>query len=73
MELSIPQLGVTMTEGTLAEWLVADGASVGAGEALYVLETDKTMTEIESPAAGVLTIKVEPGDYEVGTVVGELN
>lgn len=73
MELSIPQLGVTMTEGTLSEWLVADGATVSAGQALYLLETDKTTTEIESPGAGVLTIKAEPGDYEVGDVVGELN
>ncbi|HVW44611.1 MAG TPA: biotin/lipoyl-containing protein [Amycolatopsis sp.] len=72
-ELSIPQLGVTMTEGTLSQWLVEDGGTVHAGDPIYLLETDKTETEIEAPVDGVLRIKAEPGDYAVGTVVGELS
>lgn len=73
-ELAIPQLGVTMTEGVLAEWLVEDGASVTAGQPVYLLETDKTETEIEAPAAGTLSIKAQAGDtYGVGTVVGEIS
>lgn len=73
-ELAIPQLGVTMTEGVLAEWLVEDGSSVTAGQPVYVLETDKTETEIEAPAAGTLSIKAQAGDtYGVGTVVGEIS
>jgi pyruvate/2-oxoglutarate dehydrogenase complex dihydrolipoamide acyltransferase (E2) component len=73
-ELAIPQLGVTMTEGVLTEWLVEDGATVSAGQAVYVLETDKSETEIESPVAGALSIKVEAGaTYDVGTVVAEIS
>ncbi|WP_405146785.1 hypothetical protein OG308_24280 [Nocardia salmonicida] len=74
MELSIPQLGVTMVEGTLTEWLVEDGATVTAGEGIYMLGTDKVETEIAAPANGVLTIKGEEGEtYAVGTVIGELS
>jgi len=70
-ELAIPQLGVTMTEGALTEWLVEDGASVSAGQAVYLLETDKSETEIEAPIDGTLRIKEQPGaTYPVGTVVG---
>jgi len=73
MELSIPKLGVTMVEGTLSEWLVADGTAVSAGEGIYLLETDKIETEIEAPVDGVLKIKAEADEtYAVGTVVGEL-
>ena len=73
-ELAIPQLGVTMTEGILAEWLVADGAAVATGQPVYVLETDKTQTEIEAPAGGTLSIKAQAGEtYGVGTVVGEIS
>lgn len=70
VEVSIPQFGVTMEEGVLSEWLVEDGATVEAGEPIYVLETDKTESEIESPAAGVITIKAEAGGtYACGTPV----
>jgi pyruvate/2-oxoglutarate dehydrogenase complex dihydrolipoamide acyltransferase (E2) component len=71
VEIKIPQLGVTMTEGEITEWLVADGASVTEGEPIYNLATDKTETEIESPGAGTLEILGETDKtYEVGTVVG---
>lgn len=73
MELAIPQLGVTMTEGVLTEWLVQDGASVSAGDPVYLLETDKSETEIEAPIDGTLSIKAQAGEtYSVGTVVGEV-
>lgn len=72
-ELAIPQLGVTMTEGVLAEWLVADGTAVATGQPVYVLETEKTQTEIEAPADGTLSIMAQAGEtYGVGTVVGEI-
>ncbi|WP_330255039.1 biotin/lipoyl-binding protein [Nocardia sp. NBC_00565] len=72
-ELSIPQLGVTMTEGVITEWLVEDGATVQQGDPLYTLGTDKTETEIESPAAGTLVILGEiEVDYAVGTVIGRI-
>jgi pyruvate/2-oxoglutarate dehydrogenase complex dihydrolipoamide acyltransferase (E2) component len=74
MELRIPQLGVTMTEGVIAEWFVADGDTVTAGDVLYTLETDKTQTEVESPSGGALRIIGEiEVSYPVGTVVAKLD
>ena len=52
--LNIPKLGVSMTEGTLVEWLVADGATVDAGDVIYRLETDKVENDVEAPVAGVV-------------------
>lgn len=73
VEVKIPQLGVTMEEGTLSEWLAEEGASVSKGESIYLLETDKTETEIEAPSDGVLRIKVAEGEaYPVGTIVAEI-
>ncbi|MGC8512043.1 MAG: biotin/lipoyl-containing protein [Acidimicrobiales bacterium] len=69
----IPRLAVSMTEGTITEWLAQDGDSVSAGQPLYRLETDKTDAEIESPASGILRIEAEPGEaLEVGTPIGEI-
>jgi len=71
--LYIPKLAVSMTEGTIAEWLVEDGATVSAGQPVYRLETDKTDAEIEAPVAGVLHIEAEAGELlEVGTPIGEI-
>ncbi|PPJ27858.1 dihydrolipoamide acyltransferase [Nocardia nova] len=72
-ELLIPQLGVTMTAGTITQWLVEDGEAVQEGDVLYTLATDKTETDIESPAAGTLIIVGEVEvEYPVGTVVGRI-
>lgn len=69
-EVKIPQLGVTMQEGTLVEWLKSDGDAVVAGDPIYLLETDKAENEIVSPSDGVLRTKVEAGEtYPVGTIV----
>ena len=71
--ISIPKLGVSMTEGTLVEWLVADGATVAPGDPLYRIETDKVENEIEAPVAGVVRISGEEGEtYEVGTQIGSI-
>jgi len=72
-ELRIPQLGVTMTEGSIAGWLAEDGATVQEGQAVYTLATDKTETEIEAPATGTLVVIGEIDEtYPVGTVVGRI-
>lgn len=74
MEIAIPKLGVTMEEGTLTSWLVEDGAQVQAGQPLYLLESDKTEMEIESPADGVIELVGGVGEtYEVGTVVARIS
>lgn len=71
--LTIPKLQMSTTEGTLAEWLVDDGAIVEEGQPIYSLETDKSVQDIEAPAAGRLTQKVAAGEtYAVGTEIGEI-
>ena len=71
--ISIPKIGFSMTEGTLVEWLVADGEAVSAGQIIYRLETDKVENDIESPADGVIRISGVEGEvYEVGTQIGEI-
>lgn len=69
-EILLPKIGFSMNEGTLAEWLVADGGNVVEGEPLYALESEKSTQEIESPATGTLKIIAQIGEtYEVGTVL----
>ncbi len=71
IEILLPKLGFSMNEGTLSEWLVADGAQVKEGDPLFALESDKSTNEVESPATGTLKILKETGEtYEVGTVLG---
>ncbi|MDT0509870.1 biotin/lipoyl-containing protein [Novosphingobium sp. MMS21-SN21R] len=71
--LTIPRLEMSMTEGTLTSWEVADGAEVKEGDVIYILETDKTAREIEAPASGKLIQKATPDQtYEVGTEIGEI-
>lgn len=71
--LTIPKPAVTMSEGSITEWLVSDGEEVRAGQPLYTLETEKTETEIEAPTDGTVRIVGEPGvAYEVGTVIGSI-
>ncbi|RQR25111.1 dihydrolipoamide acyltransferase [Burkholderia sp. Bp9143] len=72
-EILFPKIGFSMEEGTLAEWLVPDGASVSSGQPLYVLESDKSAQEVESPGTGTLKIIAETGQvYKVGDVLGEI-
>lgn len=69
--INIPKLGVSMTEGTLVEWMVADGQTVAAGDVLYRIETDKVENDIEAPVAGVIRITGVEGDtYDVGVQIG---
>jgi pyruvate/2-oxoglutarate dehydrogenase complex dihydrolipoamide acyltransferase (E2) component len=71
--LTIPRLEMAMTEGTLAEWLVADGAQVNEGDPIYVLETSKAAQEIAAPVSGRLVQRAEVGvTYDVGTDIGEI-
>ncbi len=71
--LTLPKLEMSMQEGTLAEWVAADGAEVKEGDVIYLLETDKTSREIEAPASGKLVHKAEAGEvYECGTEIGEI-
>lgn len=52
--LTMPKLGLTMTEGTIGEWYKKEGDTVEVGDLLYQLETDKLTNDIEAKEAGVL-------------------
>jgi pyruvate/2-oxoglutarate dehydrogenase complex dihydrolipoamide acyltransferase (E2) component len=72
-QLTIPRLEMAMTEGVLAEWLVADGAQVNEGDPIYTLETGKAVQEIQAPASGRLMQRAQAGEtYPVGTDIGEI-
>jgi 2-oxoglutarate dehydrogenase E2 component (dihydrolipoamide succinyltransferase) len=70
-EIRLPQLGETVTEGTITRWFKKIGDTVAADEPLFEVSTDKVDTEVPSPIAGVLTeIRVAEGDtVAVGTVI----
>src|SRR5882672_4848284 len=73
VEIRVPSVGESITEGTLSRWLKPDGAAVGADEPLFELETDKANTEVPSPAAGTLKIAVREGEkVQIGAVVGRI-
>lgn len=71
--LVMPKLGLTMTEGTVAEWPVAEGARFAKDQVYLVVETDKVANEIAAPEAGrLLKILVPKGDtVPVGTPLAE--
>ena len=72
-EVLLPKIGFSMSEGTIAEWLIADGGEAEEGQPLFLLESDKSSTEVESPASGPLKIIVPPGEtHEVGTVIATI-
>jgi pyruvate/2-oxoglutarate dehydrogenase complex dihydrolipoamide acyltransferase (E2) component len=72
--LTIPKLGMSMTEAPIVERLVADRDTVQEGQPLYLLETDKTENEVPSPVAGVIKlIGAVDETYEVGTVIAEIS
>ena len=70
-DVTLPQLGETVTEGTITKWFKKVGESVAADEPLFEVSTDKVDTEVPSPVAGVLVeIRVNEGDtVPVGTVI----
>ena len=70
-DVVMPQMGESITEGTLTKWLKKPGDTVARDEPLFEISTDKVDAEIPSPAAGILgEIKVQEGDtVVVGTVV----
>jgi len=62
MQILMPKLGLTMTEGTLTEWIKREGDSVRQGEILFLFESEKATMEYEAPTDGLLgQILVEPG------------
>lgn len=74
LEILMPKLGLTMTEGLLVQWQKKEGDPVKAGDVLFVLETEKVTYEVEAPEDGVLgRILVPEGtNVPVGGLVGYL-
>ncbi|NBE99683.1 biotin/lipoyl-containing protein, partial [Nonomuraea sp. K271] len=68
VSVQMPQLGESVTEGTVTRWLKKEGERVEADEPLLEVSTDKVDTEIPSPSAGVLTkiVVAEDETVEVG-------
>ncbi|HEY4844020.1 MAG TPA: biotin/lipoyl-containing protein [Terriglobales bacterium] len=73
-KIVMPQLGLTMEEGSVTSWLKAPGDWVEKGDPLFIVETDKIEMEVESMGKGYLgTIQVENGlKVPVGTLLAML-
>jgi 2-oxoglutarate dehydrogenase E2 component (dihydrolipoamide succinyltransferase) len=70
-EVKLPQLGETVTEGTITKWFKKIGDAVAADEPLFEVSTDKVDTEVPSPVSGILTeVRAKEGDtVPVGAVI----
>ena len=63
--ITMPELGQTVSEGRIVEWLVAPGDAVELGQSIFIVETDKANVEVESVAEGVL-LKIRVPAAETG-------
>ena len=74
-EVTMPQLGMVQDAGVLVSWLKEPGAAVSKGEALFEVETDKAVMEIEAQASGYLTdVAVAAGaEVPVGAVIARIS
>jgi pyruvate dehydrogenase E2 component (dihydrolipoamide acetyltransferase) len=74
VDVVMPQMGVSVSEGTITRWLKQEGEQVEADEPLLEISTDKVDTEVPSPASGTLTqVLVKEGEtVDVGTKLGQI-
>ncbi|RHW34308.1 2-oxoglutarate dehydrogenase complex dihydrolipoyllysine-residue succinyltransferase [Oceanobacillus profundus] len=74
-EIKIPELAESITEGTIAEWLVKKGDKVEKGDPIVELETDKVNVEVNSDFSGVITeiLSEEGDDVSVGDTIASLD
>jgi 2-oxoglutarate dehydrogenase E2 component (dihydrolipoamide succinyltransferase) len=74
VDVVMPQMGVSVSEGTITRWLKQEGEQIEADEPLLEISTDKVDTEVPSPASGTLTqILVQEGEtVDVGTKLGQI-
>jgi len=74
IELKVPEVGESITEGMLGEWLKSEGDWVDQDEPVVTIETDKVNVEIPAPVAGKVSkiLKKEGDDVRVGEVIGYL-
>jgi 2-oxoglutarate dehydrogenase E2 component (dihydrolipoamide succinyltransferase) len=74
VDIVVPALGESVTEATIAKWLVKEGDAITADQPIIELETDKVTLEVNAPAAGVLkSIKEQAGaTVGVGALLGAI-
>lgn len=74
IEVVLPKWGMTMQEGTIASWTVAEGTVVEEGDPIAVVETEKIETDLPAPESGTLVeIVVAEGEtIEVGSIIAWL-
>jgi len=75
VEVTMPQMGDSVSEGTILEWHKKEGDTVAEDELLVEISTDKVDAEVQAPAAGtVVKIHASEGDtVSVGSVLAEIS
>ena len=74
VDVVLPELGESVTDAILVEWLKSDGEAVTVDEPLAVIETDKADVELPAPSAGVLhTLKADGETIEVGETIATID
>src|ERR671931_1727528 len=75
VEIQMPQMGESVTEGTVLEWHKREGEFVEEGETVVEVSTDKVDAEVPAPTSGVISkiLKGEDETIEVGGVLAELD
>ena len=75
VEVTMPNLGYDMEEGTVQSWLKRVGDSVTRGEPIAEIETDKTTVEMEAMASGTLVeiLREAGSEVAVGTVIAVID
>jgi pyruvate dehydrogenase E2 component (dihydrolipoamide acetyltransferase) len=74
VSVTLPQLSLSMEEGKVARWLVADGERVSVSQPIVEIETDKATMEVEAPASGVVRIVAAEGAVvPVETTLAEIS
>ena len=72
VEVVVPMLGITIEKGKILKWIKKEGEAVNKGEPIFEVETDKVVTEVESPGTGILKkiLVQENVEVPVLTLVG---
>ena len=75
VDVLMPQMGSSVTEGTISRWLKQVGDTVAADETIVEISTDKVDTEVPSPAGGVVVeiLVAEGATVDVGTRIAVLS
>lgn len=73
MNVLMPQIGMTMVEGTIEKWLKNDGDHVEKGEVILEFTTEKLTNELEAPGSGIIKILAQEGEIiACGEVIAEI-